>query len=164
MKPISLRALKVLSMSAIVVLAATSTAQTKDMAPKVVPPEAANWISMIPEMGNKGPALTIIFGKPGVIGQPFGGMFRVSGGGGAPPHTHTHTSDYWAVMVSGIESEREKSRENPTSIPPGATWFQPAKAPHINKCMGPEACVFFVYYPTGMAAAVGLESNSPWTA
>ena len=150
MKSLSLRALKVLTMSAIVTLGATNTAQAKDMAPKVVPPEAAKWIPMIPEMGNKGPAFTIVFGNPGVMGKPFGGMFRVPAGGESPLHTHTHTSDYWAVMVSGIESAREKPEDSPTSIPPGSTWYQPAKAPHINKCMGPEDCVFFVYYPKGM--------------
>jgi hypothetical protein len=148
MKSLSLRALKVLTISAGIVLGTMNTAQAKDMAPKVVPPEAAKWIPMIPEMGNKGPAFNIVFGEPGMMGKPFGGMFRVPAGGESP--LHTHTSDYWAIMVSGIESARKNPEDSPTPIPPGSTWFQPAKAPHINKCMGPEDCVFFVYYPTGM--------------
>lgn len=90
----------------------------------------------------------IVFGKPGVIGQPFGGMFRVPAGGESP--MHTHTSDYWAAMVSGTESAREKVADVPMKVLPGSTWYQPAKAPHVNKCMGPEECVFFVYYPNGM--------------
>lgn len=149
MKFFARRALKAFAMSAIIALGATAAAHADEArAPKIVPPEAAQWIAMIPEMGNKGPAFSIVFGKPGVIGQPFGGMFRVPAGGESP--LHTHTSDYWAVMVSGTESAREKAEDAPVAIVPGATWFQPAKAAHINKCMGPEDCVFFVYYPNGM--------------
>lgn len=149
MKFFARRALKALAMSAIIALGATAAARADEArAPKIVPPEAAQWIAMIPEMGNKGPAFSIVFGKPGVIGQPFGGMFRVPAGGESP--LHTHTSDYWAVMVSGTESAREKVEDAPMKVLPGSTWYQPAKAPHINKCMGPEHCVFFVYYPNGM--------------
>ncbi len=141
--------LKAWTLSAIVTLGTTTAAHSADaLVPQIVPPEAAKWLPMIPEMGNKGPAFSIVFGKPGVIGQPFGGMFRVPAGGESP--LHTHTSDYWAVMVSGIESARERVEDAPVKIVPGATWFQSAKVPHINKCMGPEECVFFVYYPNGM--------------
>lgn len=148
MKSLSSRTLKVLVMSAIVALGATTAAQAKDVAPKIVLPETAQWIPMIPEIGNKGPAFSIVFGKPGVIGQPFGGMFRVPAGGESP--LHTHTSEYWAVMVSGTESAREKAEDAAMPIPPGSNWFQPGKAPHVNKCLGPEDCVFFVHYPKGM--------------
>ncbi|MDA8520172.1 hypothetical protein [Acidovorax sp. NCPPB 4044] len=117
-------------------------------APRVTSPDSAKWIPMIPEMGTKGPSFSIVFGKPGEIGKPFGGMFRVPAGEESP--LHTHTSEYWAVMISGVESAREKAGDVPASIPPGATWYQPAKAPHINKCMGPEDCLFYVYYPKGM--------------
>lgn len=143
------RTLKTLTLSAIVALGATTAAHAAEaLGPKIVLPEAAQWLPMIPEMGNKGPAFSIVFGKPGVIGQPFGGMFRVPAGGESP--LHTHTSDYWGVMVSGTESAREKVTDAPMKVLPGSTWYQPAKAPHVNKCMGPEECVFFVYYPTGM--------------
>lgn len=126
---------------------ASASAQA-DIAAKIIAPEATQWIPMIPEMGAKGPAFAIVFGKPGVMGQPFGGMFRVPAGGESP--VHTHTSDYWAVMVSGIESARKKMEDQPMKIVPGATWFQAGNSPHVNKCIGPEECVFFVYYPNGM--------------
>lgn len=116
--------------------------------PMIVRPDQTKWMAMIPEMGNKGPAFSVVFGEPGVIGKPFGGMFRVPAGGESP--AHIHTSEYWAVMVSGTESAREKMEDTPMTIPAGSTWYQPAKAPHVNKCMGPEDCVFFVYYPNGM--------------
>ena len=141
------RTVEAWTLSAIVALGAVAHA-AELTAPKIASPEVAQWTPMIPQMGNKGPAFSIVFGKPGVIGQPFGGMFRVPAGGESP--LHTHTSDYWAVMVSGTESAREKLEDAPTKIVPGATWFQPAKAPHINRCMGSEECVFFVYYPNGM--------------
>ena len=114
----------------------------------IVRPDQAKWTAMIPEMGDKGPTFSVVFGEPGVIAKPFGGMFRVPAGGESP--THTHTSGYWAVMVSGTESAREKMEDTPMTIPVGSTWYQPGSSPHVNKCMGPEDCVFFVYYPNGM--------------
>lgn len=116
--------------------------------PVITKADEANWIAMIPEMGAKGPTFSVVFGEPGMMGKPFGGMFRVPAGGESP--AHIHTSDYWAVMVSGTESAREKTADRPMTIPAGSTWYQPAKASHLNKCMGPEDCVFFVYYPNGM--------------
>lgn len=142
-------AFKAFTMSTVITLLGTAVARADDAHTlKIIPPESAQWIAMLPEMGKKGPTFSIVFGKPGVIGQPFGGMFRVPAGGESP--SHTHTSEYWAVMVSGIESAREKSEDTPMTISSGATWYQPAKAAHVNKCMGPEDCVFFVYYPQGM--------------
>lgn len=143
------RVLKALMTTFVFALGVTNAARAEDTAPtKIILPANAKWMAMIPEMGDKGPAMSGVFGEPGIIGKPFGGMFRVPAGGESP--LHTHTSDYWAVMVSGTESAREKAEDEPMQIPHGSTWFQPAKAAHINKCLGPEDCVFFVYYPNGM--------------
>ncbi|MCY1290784.1 hypothetical protein D9M68_250760 [compost metagenome] len=131
-----------------VAAASFAVAKAADTAPKITLAEKVEWTPMIPEMGTKGPAFSVVFGKPGEIGQPFGGLFKVPAGGESP--SHTHTSDYWAVMVSGAESAREAANDTASPIPPGSWWFQPGKAPHVNKCMGPEECVFFVYYPNGM--------------
>lgn len=127
---------------------ASAAKATDNAAPKITLPKKVEWMAMIPEMGTKGPAFSVVFGKPGEIGHPFGGLFRVPAGGESP--SHTHTSDYWAVMVSGTESARVTVDDTVAPIPPGSWWFQPGKAPHVNKCIGPEECVFFVYYPNGM--------------
>lgn len=149
MKHPMIKILTTLALASGVALATTATSLADEKTkPVIMKPDEAKWIAMIPEMGTKGPTFSIVFGEPGVIGKPFGGMFRVPAGGESP--AHIHTSEYWAVMVSGTESAREKMEETPMNIPAGSTWFQPAKAPHVNKCMGPEDCVFFVYYPNGM--------------
>lgn len=135
-------------MAAAIALTAATAARADDQGAKITLPEKVEWSAMIPAMGKKGPAMAVVFGKPGVIGEPFGGLFRVPAGGESP--SHIHSSDYWAVMLSGTESARESLKDAPRQIPPGSWWFQSGKAPHVNKCMGPEDCVFFVYYKNGM--------------
>lgn len=134
--------------AAAVAIATATVARADDQAPRITMPEKVEWSAMIPAMGKKGPAMAVVFGKPGVLGQPFGGLFRVPAGGESP--SHIHNSDYWAVMLSGTESARQGAKDAPARIPPGSWWFQPGKAQHVNKCMGPEDCVFFVYYKDGM--------------
>jgi quercetin dioxygenase-like cupin family protein len=103
---------------------------------------------MIPEMGNAGPAMAVVFGEPGVLGKPFGGLFRVPAGGLSP--LHTHTSEYWAVMLDGTESGRVLTEDAPVAVPAGSFWFQPKEAVHVNECLSDAPCTFFVYFPDGM--------------
>ncbi|MGJ4931554.1 hypothetical protein ACQR1I_31765 [Bradyrhizobium sp. HKCCYLS2038] len=140
-----------LAVSSLLMLGATTTraaSQVNVPAPTITAPENVKWFPMIPQMGDKGPAMAVVSGEPGVIGKPFAGLFRVPAGGVSP--THIHSSDYWAVMLSGTESARVAPDNEAKPIAPGGYWFQPGKAEHINKCLSKEDCVFFVYYPNGM--------------
>lgn len=89
----TVRALTVVASLAIGAAVAHADSHMNVPAPMVTSPENVQWFPMIPEMGVKGPAMAIVFGKPGVIGQPFGGLFRVPAGGISP--AHTHGSEYW---------------------------------------------------------------------
>ncbi|NSY39326.1 DUF4437 domain-containing protein [Leisingera sp. ANG59] len=129
-------------------LSLSVTAAAAEGAPKVTLPDDVQWFAMIPEMGDEGPAMSVVFGELGEKGKPFAGLFRVPAGGLSP--AHIHSSDYTAYMISGTESVRVKAEDEPELIPAGSVWFQPGNEVHINECMGPEDCVFYVYYPTGI--------------
>ena len=129
------------------IIAGTAVAEDKT-APSVTLPGDIQWYPMVPEMGDKGPSMAVVFGEPGVIGKPFAGLFKVPAGGLSP--AHVHSSDYWAYMISGTESVRVSAKDPLEKIPAGATWFQPGEQAHINECVGPEDCVFYVYYSEGM--------------
>lgn len=123
-------------------------AETIAAAPVIVSPEDAKWVPMIPEMGDAGPAMAVVFGEPGVVGKPFAAVFRVMPGGLSP--MHIHSSDYWGVMLGGTESARETKAGKASPIVPGSYWFQPGNAGHINQCLSDEPCLFYVYFPAGM--------------
>ncbi|MCY1315239.1 hypothetical protein D9M69_04760 [compost metagenome] len=143
-----LNTLTPITLAAVIALTTTAARAEDNAVPRITLSENIDWSPMIPRLGNKGPAIATVFGKPGVIGTPFGGLVRVPAGGQSP--FHKHTSEYWAIMVAGTGSARKSLGDEPEWIPTGSWWFQPGGAPHVNKCKGPEECVFFVYYKNGM--------------
>jgi beta-alanine degradation protein BauB len=58
-------------------------------------------------------------------------------------HTHTHSDDYWAVVVSGVMVNKRPD-EPDVLLPAGSYYFQKGGEPHVTKCMSPDGCVFFV--------------------
>jgi hypothetical protein len=58
-------------------------------------------------------------------------------------HTHTHTEDYWAVVVSGVMVNNKPDGSDVT-LPAGSYYFQKGGEPHVSKCVGPNECIFFV--------------------
>ena len=57
--------------------------------------------------------------------------------------THTHTEDYWAVVVSGVMvNGKPDSADVP--LPEGSYWFQKAGEPHVTKCLSPNGCIFMI--------------------
>ena len=127
---------------------AAQAEEVKVPAPVITSAQDAQWFPMIPEMGETGPAMAVVFGEPGVLGKPFGGLFRVPSGGLSP--LHTHSSEYWAVMLEGTESARILTEDEAMPIAPGSYWFQPGEAVHVNECLSEEDCVFFGYFPNGL--------------
>ncbi len=59
---------------------------------------------------------------------------------------HTHTEDYYAVVVSGVGSN-EKVGAADVPLPVGSYWFQKGGEPHVTKCISPNECIFFLSQP-----------------
>jgi len=56
---------------------------------------------------------------------------------------HTHSEDYWAVVVSGVMVNKKPDGPD-VSLPAGSYYFQKGGEPHVTKCVSPDGCVFFV--------------------
>src|SRR5262245_46050866 len=72
---------------------------------------------------------------------PHGTFIKMPAGYVSP--THTHTDDYWAVVVSGVMvNKAPNSPDVPLSA--GSYYFQKGGDAHVTKCNSPNECVFFV--------------------
>ena len=58
-------------------------------------------------------------------------------------HTHTHSEDYWAVVVSGVMVNKKPDGED-VALPVGSYYFQKGGESHVTKCISPTECLFFV--------------------
>ena len=56
---------------------------------------------------------------------------------------HTHTEDYWGVVISGVAVNGKPGSQD-IQLPVGSYWFQKGGEPHITKCVSPNECVFFI--------------------
>ena len=56
---------------------------------------------------------------------------------------HTHTHDYYAVVISGVGTNASVG-EKAIPLPPGSYWFQPGGKPHVTQCISTTECIFFV--------------------
>ena len=72
---------------------------------------------------------------------PHGTFIRMPAGFVSP--VHTHTEDYWGVVISGVAvNGRPGSTDVP--LPVGSYWFQKGGERHITKCISPNECLFFI--------------------
>jgi hypothetical protein len=56
---------------------------------------------------------------------------------------HTHTEDYWGVVISGVAvNGLPGSKDVP--LPVGSYWLQKGGEAHITKCISPNECIFFI--------------------
>jgi hypothetical protein len=74
-------------------------------------------------------------------------LMKYSAGVRAP--SHSHSGDYYAVVVSGrirhfIESENEYR-----VLTSGSAWFQRGNVPHQDHCVGPDDCILAIFWPQG---------------
>jgi hypothetical protein len=149
-----------LAIGAAVALGNTGAAAGEMKQSVITPADQVEWFAMIPEMGDKGPKMSVVFGDLATKGQPIGVLVEVPAGTVSPPHIHS--SDYWSVVFAGEESDFDGDASNAKPLPAGSWWYQPGKDPHANKCFGPDDCVFFVYYANGMDfTVVDPETYSP---
>jgi len=56
---------------------------------------------------------------------------------------HTHTGDYWGVVISGVAvNGLPGSKDVP--LPVGSYWFQKGGERHVTKCISSNECIFFI--------------------
>jgi len=56
---------------------------------------------------------------------------------------HTHTEDYWGVVVSGVAVNGLPGSVD-VPLPAGSYWFQKGGERHVTKCISPNECLFFI--------------------
>lgn len=56
---------------------------------------------------------------------------------------HTHTGDYWGVVISGV-AVNGKPGSADVPLPVGSYWLQKGGERHVTKCISPNECIFFI--------------------
>ena len=67
---------------------------------------------------------------------------------GSPARSHSHSSDYWAVLVQGKMTHWAADGGSEAEAKPlgvGDLTFMPAKIDHISKCFPGAECVMAIY-------------------
>ena len=72
---------------------------------------------------------------------PHGTFIRMPAGFVSP--IHTHTDDYWGVVLSGVAVNGIPGSKD-VALPAGSYWFQKGGERHITKCISPNECLFFI--------------------
>ncbi len=56
---------------------------------------------------------------------------------------HTHTADYWGVVISGVGANGPVGGTD-VPLPVGSYWFQKGGELHVTKCISSNECIFFI--------------------
>jgi hypothetical protein len=59
---------------------------------------------------------------------------------------HTHTEDYYAVVVEGVGANHGPDAEA-VPLPVGSYWFQRGEEAHVTQCLSETDCLFFIVQP-----------------
>jgi hypothetical protein len=59
---------------------------------------------------------------------------------------HTHTEDYFAVVIKGVGANHTPGGEI-VPMPPGSYWFQKGEEVHVTQCLSKTDCLFFIVQP-----------------
>lgn len=148
LKP-SLRLSAVAAASALVGAAAMAAASPASRGPEITrtPPAEVKYEPLDPrDTTGKGPQIAIVFGDMQKK-APVGFLFKVPAG--FRPGPHTHTQDYYSVVLEGVVHDFAPGADEGAPIGPGGFWFQAGKAPHDNHCASATPCVIFIYSPSG---------------
>jgi hypothetical protein len=110
-------------------------------------PEEVQWeaVGLLDENG-KGIFLSLLYGDLKTKG-PTNFLMKYSARVKAPPHTHS--GDYYAVVVSGKFRHYLESESECKVLTAGATWFQKRNVVHGDCCVGPEDCILSIFWPYG---------------
>lgn len=58
-------------------------------------------------------------------------------------HVHTHTGEYWAVVISGVGVNGVPGSKD-VPLPTGSYWSQKGGERHVTKCISSNECIFFI--------------------
>ncbi|HEY1816015.1 MAG TPA: hypothetical protein VGG74_26890 [Kofleriaceae bacterium] len=108
--------------------------------------DQAKWIPLDAKAGAKGPQVSIVFGDLAKK-APIGFLFKTPPG--FRPGPHTHSSDDYAVIVSGRMHNFPAGKDMGPALAPGERWHQIANEVHDNYCEPDAECVVYVYMPNG---------------
>jgi quercetin dioxygenase-like cupin family protein len=109
--------------------------------------EDLKWEAVGPlDENGKGIFVSLIYGDLQTKG-PTHFLMKYSAGVQAPPHTHS--GDYYAVVVSGRFQHFLESADECKVLTAGSTWFQKGNVVHQDKCLGPEDCILSIFWPKG---------------
>ena len=104
------------------------------------------------------PVTELRFGPTGVSDGVHGELFAAAAYGdlahgahgtfikmpaGFSSKVHTHTEDYWGVVISGV-AVNQKPGAPDVALPVGSYWFQKGGERHVTKCISPNECIFFI--------------------
>ena len=110
-------------------------------------PEDLKWQAVGPlDEHGRGIFVSLIYGDLEKKG-PTNFLMKYSAGVKAPPHIHS--SDYYAVVVSGSFQHFLESENESKVLTAGATWFQRGEVVHQDACVGPEDCILTIFWPHG---------------
>lgn len=59
---------------------------------------------------------------------------------------HTHTEDYYGVVITGVGSNQAPGGKV-IPLPVGSYWFQKGEEAHVTQCLSKEDCLFFIVQP-----------------
>jgi hypothetical protein len=59
---------------------------------------------------------------------------------------HTHTEDYYAVVIKGVGTNHVPGDKD-VALPVGSYWFQKGEEAHVTKCLSKTDCLFFLVQP-----------------
>jgi len=133
-----------------------TTAKKKE--PVIVMPADVKWEPLDPKAGAAGPQFAVVFGdmkKKAPLGMfmKFPGDFK--------PGLHTHSSDYYAVPITGTMHNWLDGQPEGAGVGSGGYWMQPGKVPHDNHCAGKTGCSAFVYFPKGFDFKPAKAAGAP---
>jgi len=70
-----------------------------------------------------------------------GSFFRFDPGFKSPVHTHTY--DYYAVVIKGT-LENYQPGQKPVKLEPGSYWYQRGKQAHTTACVSKAPCEIYI--------------------
>jgi hypothetical protein len=98
-----------------------------------VPASKIQWIDL------GGPQLGTVWGDANKGAH--GSLLRLPKGFVSP--AHTHTGDYYGVIVEGAVTNAEPGQPE-VVLGPGSYYFQKGKNDHVTKCVGSADCLIYV--------------------
>jgi hypothetical protein len=133
-------------LAAVAVPATAAHADNKPSGP--LPAADAKWLPLVPELGDKGPQIQVVFGNLKKKKAPIGLLLKIPAG--FSPGPHTHSSDYTGVVIYGeLLDAAPGELGTAEKLTAGRRWSEPANHPHDNKCTDKGECLELVYFPKG---------------